>query len=113
VTGFGLLGHLHNLCRESKLSAVIHADALPALSGALDLLADGVGVSGGGSRNYAHAAEFTTFAEHVPEPVRLLAADPQTSGGLLVAVSAGRAGELDGGVVGRLVAGVPGAISLE
>jgi selenide,water dikinase len=113
VTGFGLLGHLHILCRESGVSAVIQADALPVLPGVLELLAEGSGVSGGGSRNRDHAVSFTTFSEGVPEPVRGLAADPQTSGGLLVALPAERIGDLDGTLIGELVAGVPGAISVE
>jgi selenide,water dikinase len=113
VTGFGLLGHLHNLCRESGLAAEVEAAALPVLPGALELIAEGAGVSGGGRRNAEHAAGFTTFAEHVPEPLRYLACDPQTSGGLLVALPAGRADELAGALIGRLVPGVPGSISLE
>ena len=41
VTGFGLLGHLHNLGRESRLAAEVHAGSVPALPGALEVLADG------------------------------------------------------------------------
>jgi len=113
VTGFGLLGHLHNLCRESGVSATLQADALPALPGALELLAGEVGVSGGGRRNEAHAATFTTFADHVPEPVRRLACDPQTSGGLLVAVAPERAGQIEGALIGQLISGAPGDISVQ
>ncbi len=51
VTGFGLLGHLHNLARESGLAAEVRAHDVPALPGALEALGDGVGVSGGGRRN--------------------------------------------------------------
>jgi selenide,water dikinase len=112
VTGFGLLGHLHNLARESGLAAEIDAARLPALPDALALLGDGTGVSGGGRRNAIHAETFTTYAEAVGEPVRRLLADPQTSGGMLVAVAADRAAAIDGTVVGRLRDGRVGTISV-
>ncbi len=112
VTGFGLLGHLHNLARESGLAAEVQAAAVPALAGALDALGDGTGVSGGGERNHAYAEGFTTFAAGVSEPRRRLACDPATSGGLLVALPADRAAEFDGTVIGQMVNGEPGAILL-
>jgi selenide,water dikinase len=112
VTGFGLLGHLHNLARESGLAAEIDAVALPALPHALALLGDGSGVSGGGGRNAIHAETFTTFSQAVSEPVRRLLCDPQTSGGLLVAVAGDRAAEIDATIVGRLHDGVAGTISV-
>ena len=112
VTGFGLLGHLHNVARESGLSAEVDAERVPALPDALSLLGDGTGVSGGGRRNAAHAGTFTTFADWVGEPVRRLLADPQTSGGLLVAVDPGRAAEIDGTVVGQVHDGPAGTISV-
>ena len=112
VTGFGLLGHLHNLARESGLEARVHAAAVPVIPGALDLLAAGDGVSGGGRRNLAHASTFTRFGASVSEARRRLACDPTTSGGLLVAVTADRADEIDGVVIGRLQEGRPGAIAL-
>jgi selenide,water dikinase len=112
VTGFGLLGHLHVLARESGLAAELRADQVPALRGALALLRDGVGVSGGGLRNRSHAESFTSFAFDVTEPRRRLLCDPTTSGGLLVSVAGARASELEGTVVGRMLDGEPGAISV-
>jgi selenide,water dikinase len=112
VTGFGLLVHLHGLARESGLAAVVRAQVLPVLSGALELLGDGVGVSGGGRRNAEHAASFTRIGDDVEEARWLLACDPTTSGGLLVAVAPERAASLGGTVVGRLREGRPGAIEL-
>jgi selenide,water dikinase len=112
VTGFGLLGHLHGLTRESGLAAEIRAQAVPALDGALELLADGAGVSGGGRNNRAYAESFATFAPGVSEAHRRLVCDPATSGGLLVSLPAARAGEVDGAVVGRMLDGEPGAISV-
>jgi selenide,water dikinase len=69
-------------------------------------------VSGGSRRNREHADTFTTFREEVPEWRRRLAADAQTSGGLLAAVPPGNGGEMPGAVIGRLVAGEPGTILL-
>jgi selenide,water dikinase len=112
VTGFGLLGHLHNLGRESRLTAELRAEAVPALPGALEVLGDGSGVSGGGKRNLAYAEAFTEFDAAVPEARRRLACDPATSGGLLLAVDAGRANEIDGVVIGRMLEGTPGAVLL-
>src|SRR6478609_8513604 len=69
VTGFGLLGHLHELTRASGLAAEIDAGAVPAIAGALDLLAEETAVSGGSRRNADHAEEFASFAEGI-EPAR-------------------------------------------
>ena len=112
VTGFGLLGHLHGMGRESGLAAEVRAHALPALEGALELLDDGAGLSGGGRNNRSYAEPFTTFAADVSEALRRLVCDPATSGGLLVALAPGRADELEGTVIGRMLDGEPGAISV-
>jgi selenide,water dikinase len=111
VTGFGLLGHLHNVCRESGLAAELDADAVPFLPG-VEALLDGeaTGVSGGSRRNAEWASEFATFAPGVAPWRRRLLTDATTSGGLLAAVPAGTAGSLPGAQVGRLVAGAAGTI---
>jgi selenide,water dikinase len=114
VTGFGLLGHLHELLVASGLAAELEADAVPAIEGVLELLADpeGASIAGGTRRNRAHAEEFTTFAGGVPEPRRWLMSDAMTSGGLLAALEPQRAGAVPGAVIGRLVDGPPGAIAV-
>ncbi|MDP9346770.1 MAG: AIR synthase-related protein, partial [Actinomycetota bacterium] len=112
VTGFGLLGHLHHLARESGLAAEVDADAVPALDGVEALLEDDGAVSGGSRRNREWAEGFTRFAPGVPDWRVRLVCDATTSGGLLVAVDHARAHELPGAVVGRLVAGEPGAIAV-
>src|SRR5689334_11149096 len=95
VTGFGLLGHLHKLCRASEVTAVVEAAAVPYLEGARQALADGY-VSGGTRRNLDWVRPF--LDGDVDEDELLLLADAQTSGGLLVA------GEVPGyPVVGELV----------
>jgi selenide, water dikinase len=96
VTGFGLLGHLYKLARASGVTAVIDAAAVPYLDGARAAVRDGH-VSGGTRRNLAWVAPHTDFGG-TDEPTRLLLADAQTSGGLLVA------GEVPGApVIGELV----------
>jgi selenide,water dikinase len=112
VTGFGLLGHLHELAEASGLAAVLDAAAVPAIDGVLELLADERALAGGSKRNRADAEDWTTFLDDVPEPRRRLCCDAMTSGGLLAAVAPERASEIDGWVVGRLVEGAPGTISV-
>ena len=111
VTGFGLLGHLHNVARESGLAAEVQAAAVPAIAGVEELLRDESAISGGSARNAEWAATFATIDPAV-EPWRArLITDATTSGGLLAAVPAGRADAIAGGtVIGRLVAGRPGTI---
>ncbi len=112
VTGFGLLGHVHELAAASGLAAEIDAAAVPAIDGVLELLESDAALAGGSRRNRADAETFTRFAGSVPEPRRRLVTDAMTSGGLLAAVPAERAGEIEGAVVGRLVAGEPGTIAV-
>ncbi|GAA4231867.1 selenide, water dikinase SelD [Actinomadura meridiana] len=97
VTGFGLLGHLYKLARASGVSAVIDAGAVPYIDGAREAVREGY-VSGGTRRNLDWVAPHTDFGT-ADEETRLLLADAQTSGGLLVA------GEVPGApIVGELVA---------
>jgi len=112
VTGFGLLGHLHGLARESGVAAEVLAADAPVIDGVADLLADDGAVSGGSRRNAEYAEPFTTFAGDVPAWRRRLLTDATTSGGLLVAVDPQRADYVPGPVVGRLVEGDAGAIAV-
>ncbi len=85
VTGFGLLGHLNELCDGAHLKAIIDFDAVPRFSWADRYIEEGC-IPGGTNRNwdsYGHkVAELTTEQKY-------LLADPQTSGGLLISVDAG------------------------
>jgi selenide,water dikinase len=110
VTGFGLLGHVHELAQASGLAAEIDAERIPAIDGVLELLADDAAVAGGSRRNRADADGFATWGPDVPEPRRRLACDAMTSGGLLAAVAPERAGEIEGWVVGRLLEGEAGTL---
>jgi selenide,water dikinase len=110
VTGFGLLGHLHELAEASGVAAEVAAGAVPAIPGALELLGSDDAVSGGSRRNREWAETFAAFDPEVPEARRRLVCDAMTSGGLLVAVDPGHAGELEAPVIGSLVTGEPGNI---
>jgi len=83
VTGFGLLGHLHEIARASGVSAVVDAGAVPYLDGARSSLADGF-VPGGSRRNLEWVRDHLD-AGGTSEDELVLLADAQTSGGLLVA----------------------------
>jgi selenide,water dikinase len=112
VTGFGLLGHLHELALASGTAAEVYAAAVPAIPGALELLEDEAAVSGGAQRNARDAAAFAELDPDVPPARRRLVTDPMTSGGLLVALAPESAGRLPGARVGRLVEGEPGRIAV-
>jgi selenide,water dikinase len=112
VTGFGLLGHLHNLCRESGLAAELDAARVPAIEGVEALLVGETGVSGGSARNAEWASSFAVIDAEV-EPWRArLVTDATTSGGLLAAVDDTLADRLPGTVIGRLVDGPIGSIQV-
>jgi selenide,water dikinase len=115
VTGFGLLGHLHELALASGVAAELHAAAVPAIEGVVELLADPSerAVAGGTRRNRAHAERFTLFGDSVVEARRWLVCDAMTSGGLLASIAPpppGDTASLPGPVIGRLVDGEPGTI---
>ena len=102
VTGFGLAGHSCEIAAASRVTLSLDAGSLPLLDGAL-LLAS-TNTPGGGKTNREHFGPRVLFAESVSEPLRLVAFDPQTSGGLLMAIDAAASGH----VLGRLAdLGVP------
>ena len=84
VTGFGLLGHLLEICRGSKVGARLRFDDLPILTSALHL-AEAGHVTGASARNWSSFGADVDLASDMHEWQRNLLTDPQTSGGLLVA----------------------------
>lgn len=85
VTGYSLLGHGDEMARASGCGLRIVAEAAPRLPGALRYAEAGF-TTGGAARNVEHFGARVRIAESVAEPVRQLLWDPQTSGGLLMAV---------------------------
>ena len=116
VTGFGLLGHSLEVARGANLTVEIEAAAAPLLDGVETLARDGLR-TGASGRNWASYGEGVVLPEGFDAWRRDLLTDPQTSGGLLIAVAADRAGAvLDlvraegfdrAAVVGRVVEGPP------
>jgi selenide,water dikinase len=84
VTGFGLLGHLLEMCRGATLSARISMAAIPLLDNVLSLAGAGF-VTGASARNWASYGDEVRLAPQLQGLPKVLLCDPQTSGGLLVA----------------------------
>jgi len=87
VTGFGLLGHLSEMCEASSVSAKIDYSALPFFPSVKELAEKGT-VPGGTKRNLDFVNNKVQFGEHLTDIDKLLLADAQTSGGLLIALPA-------------------------
>ena len=117
VTGFGLIGHLMEVCRGSKLKARVRFADVPVLSAARHLAEQGY-VTGASDRNWASCETSVTVPTDGPAWHRRLLTDPQTSGGLLVACTRDAApavlevfakdGFKNAAVIGELEAGTPG-----
>jgi selenide, water dikinase len=86
VTGFGLLGHGLEMARGARLRLVVRADNVPLLSQAAGLAQQGF-VTGASQRNWSSYGNDVEIPPQIPEWQRQLLADPQTSGGLLIAVA--------------------------
>lgn len=93
VTGFGFLGHLLRLARQSGLTAEVDAEALPAFPGVMEALRGNV-ISGAIERNREYVAEDIEVESGLNEAFLNLGCDAQTSGGLLVAVAPERLSRL-------------------
>jgi selenide,water dikinase len=111
VTGFGLLGHLHEMTLASGVAAEIDARAVPAIEGVLDLLRDDEPpIAGGSRRNRDWVEPHVDWDDAVPEELRWLLCDAMTSGGLLIAARPGTGAP--GAEIGRTTAGDAGRIAV-
>ncbi len=121
VTGFGLLGHLRVMLEASGVAAELTARAVPLLPRAREAAARGA-IPGGSQRNMESLADAVTFAADIDPSDRMLLADAQTSGGLLIAVTPDRCAALvaalerehapAAAVIGRVIAGAPGRVAV-
>jgi selenide,water dikinase len=93
VTGFGLLGHLLEMCRGAGQGAHIRMNSVPLMDDVLNLVAQGL-ITGASARNWASYGDDVRLAPQLHGVVRALLCDPQTSGGLLVACAPGAADEV-------------------
>jgi selenide,water dikinase len=116
VTGFGLLGHLLEMCRGAGLTARVDYTALPWLQSAAELAQAGM-ITGASGRNWASYGADIELGAALPPIAQALLTDPQTSGGLLVSCAEGSVGAVlaclrDGGfdratVIGTMGEGSP------
>ena len=112
VTGFGLAGHLLEICRGSGLVAELDFEKVPLIEKAMRFAEQGV-ATGASDRNWKGYGHEVSLPSGFAEWKRKLLTDPQTSGGLLVACSPEMAPEVlkafggSGKVIGRLIAGSP------
>jgi selenide,water dikinase len=116
VTGFGLLGHLAEVVRASGVAATVRARQVPLIEGTRELAERGL-IPGGSRRNLEAVTPLLRWVPALADLDRLLLADAQTSGGLLIAVAPDRAdelvrlleagGSLAAAVIGEITAGDP------
>ena len=92
ITGFGLIGHASEMAAASKVTITLQSAGLPLLSGALQLVSRNK--TGGMKTNREYFSPWARIAAAVDPGIVDLAYDPQTSGGLLIAVGAAHAGRL-------------------
>jgi selenide,water dikinase len=120
VTGFALLGHAWEMARGSGVTLEIDSASVPLIKGALELAAAGMLTSGDKS-NRAYVGEDVTLGGGVGRALASLLFDPQTAGGLLISVAAGRAQDLlaslrerypDAALIGRVVERGPHLITV-
>ena len=114
ITGFGLLGHLLEVCRGSRLGARLQSERIALLPGARALARSGV-ATGASARNWQSYGREVRLAPHLALEMQTLLTDPQTSGGLLVACDPdeastvqavfARRGFLHTHVIGKMVEG--------
>lgn len=121
ITGFGLLGHLHEMLHASGVSARLTFSTIPFIPGVRELVK--FSVPGGTRANLRHVGDKVTWAAGITEDEKLMLADAQTSGGLLIAVSPDRLDGLLAGlaarsvetkaVIGQVIEGEAGKIVVE
>jgi selenide,water dikinase len=121
VTGFGFLGHLHEMLQASGCSAEVYARSVPVLDSVWECIKQKA-IPGGTQANRRHLEGQVDFAPDVSEEVRLVLFDAITSGGLLLAVPEERVDLLikqlkkyktpAAAVVGRIQKGEPGKIAV-
>jgi selenide,water dikinase len=117
ITGFGLMGHSREMAFGSRVTLEIETDKVPLIEGALDAVAAGA-IPGGllANRDFAECVVADSPGSRIPEDLRALLYDPQTSGGLLISVAVEAAPALladllNAGVPAATIGRVPGAFT--
>lgn len=114
VTGFGFLGHLTQLVKNSRIGAVVNSTTVPVFDSVAECLGKGLR-PGGLERNRDYYSPSVRFKSGLPEHIMDILYDPQTSGGLLISLAAEkaeglldklrRAGVAEAAIIGEIVAG--------
>jgi len=94
ITGYGLLGHLLEMCKGSGVSANINFNKIDFIHGAIECASDGI-IPGGTKKNLSFIKDSITFSNELDETKQYLLADAQTSGGLLISVSNNKVSKLE------------------
>jgi selenide,water dikinase len=113
ITGFGLIGHIYQLSCNSQVGLKIYSTSIPFFSEAREYIEHGF-LPGGLKRNRDFYSQYTEFADEIPPFMNDLLFDPQTSGGLLIALDAAsaeslldklkKAGIKDSSIIGEVLA---------
>lgn len=93
VTGFGLLGHLSEMCKNSNVSATLEFNSVPFIEGVFELAQNGI-IPGGTKKNLNFVQDDIDFSDILIDYQKLMLADAQTSGGLLISVPLAHSQEL-------------------
>ena len=86
VTGYGLLGHLKEMCESSKVTANINFEKIPLIENMINFAKKDI-IPGGTKRNFEYLNPYINFKSKIPMFKKLIMCDAQTSGGLLISVS--------------------------
>lgn len=116
VTGFGLLGHLREMVKGAGVMAILTSDTIPIIAGTWDYAAAGA-IPGGTKNNLLYAEDLMEWGSDIPELMKVILADAQTSGGLLVSlpeksakkliIEMHAAGIRDAAIIGKIKEGKP------
>ena len=92
ITGYGLLGHLFEICKGSHLSSEIQISEIPYINGTSELAERGI-IPEGSKQNFKTSKKYTKFSESISDIGKLILSDAQTSGGLLISLPENQANE--------------------
>ena len=93
ITGYGLLGHLLEICMASKVSVTLEFNKISLIQGVYELTQKGF-VPGGSKHNLDYVSSHVNFSKNISKEQQYLLADAQTSGGLLISVAKEKAEDL-------------------
>ena len=93
ITGYGLLGHLLEMCKGSNVSVTLEFNEIPLIQGMYELAQKGF-IPGGTKRNLDYVSSQVNFSKNISQEQQYLLADAQTSGGLLISVAKEKAEDL-------------------